>query len=157
MAVNRLSLCFLLLVAAAACRGLDSQHFRGLDAAGRAIGSAVAAKSDLAQYRQLLAAFSSELSGAKTRATTAEEKAVLAQYESAHTALTDILLVWEAKEASGSDMLPIREALAERIAREYDLGINTNEPPSIYASEAMQTIWAAARTRLESARAALLE
>jgi hypothetical protein len=153
--VNRLFLCFFLVVASSACRGLERQHFRGLDAAGRAIDTAVAAKSDLARYRQLLGAFSTELSGARTRAVTAEEKTVLAQYESAHTALTDILLIWEAKEARGSDMLPIREPLPERIAREYALGVNTNEPPSIYASEAMQTIWAAARTRLDSARAAL--
>lgn len=115
----------------------------------------MAAKSNLPQYRALVATFSTELSNAKARVETSRERAVLARYEAAHRGLTDILLVWDAREARGSDMLPIREELPARIAREYELGVNTNEPPSIYAGEAMQTIWAGAKTTLDSAHDAL--
>jgi hypothetical protein len=52
-------------------------------------------------------------------------------------------------------MLPIREELPARIAREYELGINTNEPPSIYADEALQAIWKAARGHLRAASQSL--
>jgi hypothetical protein len=105
----------------------------------------------LPQYRELLAAYATEVSGVGTRATNSHERAVLAEYEAALKGLTDLRLVWEAKDARGSDMLPIREELVARIAREYDLGVNTNEPPSIYADEAMAAIWSAARGHLTDA------
>ena len=57
-----------------------------------------------------------------TRVTNTRERAVLAEYEAALKGLTDIQLVWEEKDARGSDMLPISEELPARIAREYDLG-----------------------------------
>lgn len=79
---------------------------------------------------------------------------MLAEYEAALKNLTDLQLVWEAKDARG-EMLPIREELPARIAREYELGVNTNEPPSIYADEAMGTIWQRARKHLRAARQAL--
>ena len=53
-------------------------------------------------------------------------------------------------------MLPIREELPARIAREYELGMNTNEPPSIYADEALQAIWEGAPTRNTCATATRL-
>jgi hypothetical protein len=153
--VKRAFLCFFLLAAAGGCRGVERQHFERLDGSGRAIEAAIEAKVDLPRYRQLLDAFSAELTVAKARVQTARERALVAQYEAAYHALIDLGLVWEAKEARGSDMLPIREDLPARIAREYDLGVNTNEPPSIYASEALHTIWAAAKTRLDAATRSL--
>ena len=75
---------------------------------------------------------------------------MLAEYEAALKNLTDLQLVWEEKDARG-EMLPIREEVPARIAREYELGVNTNEPPSIYADEAMSTIWKAARGHLTNA------
>ena len=95
----------------------------------------------LPQYRELLSAYTAELAGLRTRATNTRERAVLAEYEAALKGLTDIQLVWEEKDTRGSDMLPISEELPARIAREYDLGVNTNEPPSIYADEALAAIW----------------
>ncbi len=109
----------------------------------------------LPQYRELLSTYTAELSGVRGRARNTRERAVLAEYEAALRGLTDIQLVWEEKDARGSDMLPIREELPARIAREYDLGVNTNEPPSIYADEALHAIWAAARGHLRAARLAL--
>jgi len=91
----------------------------------------------------------------RARVTGAREQAVLKEYDAALKGLTDIQLVWEAKETRGSDMLPIREELPARIAREYDLGVNTNEPPSIYADEALQAIWKAARGHLRAASQSL--
>lgn len=75
---------------------------------------------------------------------------MLAEYEAALKNLTDLQLVWEEKDARG-EMLPIREEIPARIAREYELGVNTNEPPSIYADEAMAAAWKAARGHLTNA------
>jgi hypothetical protein len=108
-------------------------------------------KTALLRYQELLAAYAAELSGVRTRVTNTHERAVLAEYEAALKSLTDLQLVWEEKDARGSDMLPIREELVARIAREYDLGVNTNEPPSIYTNEAMAAIWNLARGHLTSA------
>jgi hypothetical protein len=157
MTVIRLFFSFFLVAAMATCHGVDRQQFRTLDGAGRSVAAGVEAKAGLAQYRQLVAVFSNELSKAREQAHTPADVALVEQYEGASAAMNDLLLVWEAREASGSDMLPIREALPARIAREYELGVNTNEPPSIYAGEAMQTIWAAAQKKLASAHAALVE
>jgi hypothetical protein len=83
--------------------------------------------------------------------TNSRERSVLAEYDAALKGLTDIQLVWEDKDARGSVMLPIREQLPARIAREYDLAINTNEPASIYADEALSAIWVAAKAHLTKA------
>jgi hypothetical protein len=123
----------------------------GVERASKAIQAALDGKATLVQYRELLSSYSTELTGIRARVATPRDEAVLKEYDAALKGLTDLELVWEAKETRGSDMLPIREALAARIAREYDLGINTNEPPSIYADEALQAIRQAARTHLANA------
>ena len=153
--MKRVFLCFFLIGVSGACRGVERQHFERLDGAGRAIEAAISAKVDLPHYRQLLEGFSAELAEARTRARTSREHALLAQYEGAYRGLTDLGLMWEAKDSRGSDMLPIREDLPARIAREYDLGVNTNDPPSIYANEALQAIWAATKTQLDAATRSL--
>jgi hypothetical protein len=151
VAVLRVFFCVFLLVLAGACRDFDRRHFAGLETAGKDIETAIDAKAGLPRYRESLDRFSAELANAKPRIQTSREREVLSQYEAAYRGLTDIRLVWEASEARGSDMLPIREELAARVAHEYDLGVNTNEPPSIYAGEALQTIWTTTRTKLEEA------
>jgi hypothetical protein len=157
MLIARLLVCVGLTAATSACDGLDRDKFRALDNAGQAIAAAVAAKANLDQYRQVLAAFSTELTRTRGEATDPAERALLDEYDRAHSAMTDLRLVWETRQARGSELLPIREELPARIAREYELPVNTNEPPSIYASEALQTIWTAAKTRLDAAHAVLFE
>ena len=149
--MKRLFFCVFLLGLAGACQGLDREHFERLETAGQDIEAAIDAKAALPRYRELLDRFSAELASAQGRVQTSRDRKVLSQYEAAYRGLTDIRLVWEAKEARGSDMLPIREDLPARVAREYDLGINTNEPPSIYAGEALQTIWTTTRSKLAEA------
>jgi hypothetical protein len=149
--VKRHLMCVSLLIWAVACSGVDRRSFQGVERASQAIQTAIDGKATLPQYRQLYATFSSELSTVKAHASNARERAVVAEYEAAMKALTDLQLVWEDKDARGSDMLPIREELPARIAREYNLGVNTNEPPSIYAGEALQAIWQRARGHLANA------
>jgi hypothetical protein len=144
-------LCVFLLFCVAACTELDRRTFLGVERASKAIHTALDGKATLAQYRELLNTYSTELSGIRSRAANSTEQTVLSEYEAALKGLTDLQLVWEAKETRGSDMLPIREELPARIAREYDLGVNTNEPPSIYADEALQAIWQRARGHLAKA------
>jgi hypothetical protein len=134
---------------------VDRRTFQGIERASQAIQTAIDGKATLPQYRQLCTTFSTELSAVKAQVSNTRERAVVAEYEAAMKRLTDLQLVWEDKEARGSDMLPIREELPARIAREYELGVNTNEPPSIYANEAQQAIWQAARQHLRAASLAL--
>jgi hypothetical protein len=149
--VNRHTLCAFLLIFATACRGVDGRAFAGVDRASSAVRAAVDSKAPLAQYRERLSVFSAEVSALRPHVATPRERAIAAEYEAALKSLTDFELVWEEREARGSDMLPIREPLPARIAREYQLGVNTNEPPSIYADEALQAIWDAAQGHLRAA------
>jgi hypothetical protein len=153
--VKRTFLCFFLIAANLACGGVERQRFVRLDEAGRAIEQGISQKADLARFRQLLDAFATELAAAGPRVSTVREGALLSRYQEAYTGLTDMRLVWEARQARGSDMLPIREDLPARIAREYELGVNTNEPPSIYANEALEAIWARTREKLATASRSL--
>jgi len=153
--VKRHLLCVFLLIWASACTGRDRRTFPGVERASKAIQAALDSKPSLPQFRELLSVYSMELTGIRARVANAREEAVLKEYDAALKGLTDMQLVWEAKESRGSDMLPIREELPARIAREYELGINTNEPPSIYADEALQAIWKAARGHLRAASQSL--
>ena len=153
--MKRHLLCVFLLISATGCARLDRRDFQGIERASTALQAAVDGKTTLPAFRERLAAYSTELSGVHQRVTAGPGRQVLSEYEAALKGLTDMRLIWEAKDARGSDMLPIREELPARIAREYDLGINTNDPPSIYANEALQTIWEAARGHLRAASLAL--
>jgi len=152
--VNRCILCLFVLISISGCRTVDRRAFQDVERASRAVQTAIDGKAGLARYRELLSAYAAALSTMSSRVTRAEDRAVLAEYEAAFKNLTDLRLVWEEKDARG-EMLPIREEVPARIAREYELGVNTNEPPSIYADEAMGAIWQAALKHLRAARQAL--
>ena len=149
--MKRHLLCVFLLIWASACTGRDRRTFLGVERASKEIQAALDSKPTLPHFRELLGVYSTELNGIRARVASAPDQAVLKEYDAALKGLTDMQLVWEAKEARGSDMLPIREELPARIAREYQLGINTNEPPSIYADEALQAARQAARQHLTNA------
>ena len=148
--MNRCILCLFVLISLVACRTVDRRAFRDVERASKAVQTAIDGKAGLPRYRELLNEYASALSTVRPRVTHPEDRAVLAEYEAALKNLTDLQLVWEEKDARG-EMLPIREEVPARIAREYELGVNTNEPPSIYADEAMSTIWKAARGHLRNA------
>lgn len=153
--MKRLFLCVFLLIWAGACQRLDRRAFAGVEKASQALTTALDGQTTLSAYRPLLNTYASELATVRGRVTGSAERDVLAEYEAAFRGLTDLQLVWEEKEARGSEMLPIRDELPARIAREYELGVNTNEPPSIYATEALHRIWEAARAHLRAAHVAL--
>lgn len=148
--MNRCILCLFVLISTSACRTVDRRAFQDVERASRAVQTAIDGKAGLARYRELLGAYAAALSTTSSRVTRAEDRAVLVEYEMAFKNLTDLRLVWEEKDVRG-EMLPIREEVPARIAREYELGVNTNEPPSIYADEAMGAIWKAARGHLTNA------
>ena len=148
-------LCVLVLALAVACRGVDWAACQPAERASRALQAAIDEKPDLARYHELLGTFAVAIAEAGRHAHTPRERAAVAEYQTALRELTDVRLVWEEKEARGSELLPIRDELPGRIAREYDLGVNTNEPPSIYASEAVHVIWEAALSHLRAATRAL--
>jgi hypothetical protein len=148
--VNRCIVCLFVLISLVACRTVDRRAFRDVERASSAVQTAIDGKAGLPRYRELLNEYAAALSTVRPRVTHPADRAVLAEYEAALKNLTDLKLVWEEKDARG-EMLPIREEVPARIAREYELGVNTNEPPSIYADEAMGTISQAARQHLANA------
>jgi len=149
--VNRRLLCAFLLISTSACGWSDRRTFQGVERASNAIQSAIDGKTALPRYRELLHTYTAELSLAAPRVTNSRGRAALAEYQAALKSLNDLELVWEEKDTHTREMLPIREESAGRIAREYDLPVNTNEPPSIYVDEAMTAIWKAARGHLANA------
>ena len=153
--MNRRLLCAFLLISTSACGTADRQVFDGVERASKAIQTAMAGKAARLQYRQVRGAYVQELSIVEPRVTSARGHQALAEYQAALKGLTDLDEVWEAKDTSGSELLPIRDELAGRVAREYSLPVNTNEPPSIYADEAMQASWQAAQQHLRAASLAL--
>jgi hypothetical protein len=148
--VNRCILCLFVLISLVACRTVDRRAFRDVERASTALQTALDGKAGLPRYRELLNTYEAALSTVRPHVTRSGDRAVLAEYEAALKNLTDLQLVWEEKDARG-EMLPIREEVPARIAREYELGVNTNEPPSIYADEAMAAAWKAGRGHLAKA------
>ena len=153
--MNRRLLCAFLLISTSACGLSDRRAFQGVERASKAVQSAIDGKATLPRYRELLHTYATELSAAGPRVTSARGRAALSEYQAALKSLNDLELVWEAKDTQGREMLPLREEPAGRIAREYDLPVNTNEPPSIYANEAMGAIWQAALKHLRAASLAV--
>lgn len=130
---------------------LDQRQFDGVRRAGDAIRDSITKKAQLPRYTELLAHYSAELSTLSARPLTSEEQAIVERYRAIHDQLQDLRLVWEARtsQAAETDRLPLSEPLPARLAKQYSLPINTNEPPSIYATEALEAIWTAAKAALE--------
>jgi hypothetical protein len=139
----------LLLLATVACAG--SVHvFDPVDRAGRTLETAMNEKPDLPRYRALYSSFAEELDKAKANAHSNHEREVLEQYEQVRAGLRDILFIWEEKTSRNAELLPINNALFGRVQKEYGIPVNTNEPPSIYGSEAIQIIWDSTRKKLDA-------
>lgn len=143
--------------ACASSGALDRQHFEGVRRAGQAIRESIGANAKLPRYQELLVRYADELSKLKEAATGANEKVLVERYVALYAQLEDIRLVWEARttRAADTDRLPLSDPLSARLAEQYRLPVNTNEPPSIYATEALNAIWSAAKESLDGANAAL--
>lgn len=136
---------------------LDRERFDGVRRAGQAIRESIGAKAKLPRYQELLVRYADELSKLKKTATEEKEKALVEQFSAIYAQLEDIRLVWEARSthAAETDRLPISDPLSARLAQQYRLAVNTNEPPSIYATEALNAIWSATKESLDGANAIL--
>jgi hypothetical protein len=144
-------ICALCLGLVSACVRIDKRAFADLDRAGTAKVTALDRKVALPEYRALVHVFSTEVGHARTRSRSSNERALIDDYEAARANLEDMLAVWELKDEHDAERLPIADVLPGRLARQYSLPINTNEPPSIYASEALGAIWEATRAKLNRA------
>lgn len=144
----------ILLVAAAvtvAACGITREDFHSLDLAGREIVIALGSNPSPARLTELRGRFTTALDAAAPLANSGAERDLIADYRAAQAALDDLLAIVALRERVGGELLPVSEPLAERAWKTYDLPINTNEPPSIYATEAVREIQSALRTRLTGA------
>ena len=142
-----------LLAAVAACGRVNQRAWEDINRAGHRIEPAVASKSTLADYRAAVAEFSAALDAVKSQELSARDQALVQRYDEFRHSLDDIRLVWEEREARQKELLPIAEPLPGRLQKEYGLPVNTNEPPSIYATEARNLIWESAKKKLEAIHA----
>lgn len=149
--MTRLLTPIFLLALASACGRIDRQAFQELDKAGRAVAVALEGRTALPRYRQLMAVYSAELIAARRKIRSSGDRALLTEYEAAGSTMQDLLAVWERRDEHDTELLPIAEELPARLKVEYDLPVNTNAPPSIYASEAMRAMADSARARLQQA------
>jgi hypothetical protein len=150
-----LAILALCLALCSGCAQMDKRAFSGVDQAGRAIVAAFDGKIPLPRYRELVAAFSAEVVHARAQTRSSSERTLLDEYDAAEAGLNDLLAVWQRREEHNEELLPIAEALPARLAEQYQLPVNTNEPPSIYATEAIHAIWDATRATLSHATRAL--
>ena len=141
---------FITLVAASACTSARTERLPRLEAASHEVKGILTAKGSLDQFRTAAATFSSELARANADVPSSTDRARLDRYGEIDKALQDIVAVWEFKQTRQQELVPLSLPLAERLAKEYQLPVNTNEPPSIYASEAMQTIWDATKQKMDA-------
>jgi hypothetical protein len=139
-----------LAMAGAACAGVDSQKFAGLHHARTVLVAEVPSQVNLARYRDLVRGYSTEVVAAQARMETSGERELLKRFEDAESGLKDVLAVWEARDRGNSELLPLSDPTFSRLQKEYDLPVNTNEPPSIYANEAMSAIWGRTKATLEA-------
>jgi hypothetical protein len=153
--VRPLLLCLLLAVSTSSCGQINPDAFTGVQQAGDNIASAIASRTDVSHYRDLVTAYSNEMTKAEGLANSGPDRELLAQYRSIQDGLQDMLLVWEEKTQSNRELLPLNEPLSARLQKQYSLPVNTNEPPSIYATEALQMIWDETKGKLSAANDAL--
>lgn len=146
----RRALVFLLTFLFAAC-GIDRQLFQPVDLAAREIIVALGAEAPPARLRELRVALGAAVNAVEPLANSSAERALAADFKSAGAALDDLLAVVELRETTGNELLPVSNPLAARVWKAYDLPVNTNEPPSIYASEAAREIQTVVRTKLAAA------
>jgi hypothetical protein len=139
-----------LIAVASACAGVDAQKFAGLHHARTVLVAEVPSQVNLTRYRDLVRGYSTEVVAAQARMATAGERELLKKFEAAEAGLKDVLAVWEARDSRDSELLPLSDPLFSRLQKEYDLPVNTNEPPSIYANEAMSAIWGRTKATLQT-------
>jgi hypothetical protein len=148
--VRRVWAWLIIACVAGSCKGVNHEAFEGVNQAGREIELAIGAKADLPRYEQVLADFTTQLASARSQAQSEADRALVAAYEDVQRQLDDMRLVWEAREARQAELLPIADPVAGRVQQQYDLPVNTNDPPSIYAGEALQRIWEDTKNKIDA-------
>ena len=141
----------LCLAVATACGGVDRQTFSELDRTGRALIVAFEGKPNLPAFRTLHQQFSSALGATKPRAQSSRDRTLIRDYEAVDALLREMLILWTGRDEHEAELLPVADALPGRLRTRYDLPVNTNEPTSIYASEALRALRDDVTTRLSAA------
>jgi hypothetical protein len=156
MSVGRTLLVGFCLTLTIACTHLDRQRFTTLDHAGNDLIVAMNRSVTLTEFRTLVGTFDSALTDTKAHVSTSSERALVVEYEGAGQGLQDMLTVWHHRNEEQQELMPVTDPLAARLAKTYDLPVNTNEPTSIYASEALRALRDATKEKLEAAHTALV-
>lgn len=121
----------------AACARVHPQTFVPLAQTGQSIVVALTDRPTLPRFRPLRQAFGVALAEARPKAHSATEHRMLNAYEAVDERLSEMLDVWEGLDARQEEGLPVTRPLGAQLKTRYDLAVNTNEPVSIYATEAL--------------------
>jgi hypothetical protein len=134
------ALAVLLMLTATACAGFDPQLFTPLDQTGRAIADALKERPSLPKFRPLRQSFGVALNDVRPRLRSARERTLFGDYEVIDLRLSEMLAVWEGLEEREESLMPVAGTLAAQLKTRYELPVNTNEPVSIYANEALYAL-----------------
>jgi hypothetical protein len=129
-----------LVLSATACAGFDPQLFIPLDRAGRAVAVSLKERPSLPKFRPLRQSFGAAINDVRPRLQTSRERTLFGDYEVIDQRLSEMLAVWEELEERDESLLPVSETLASQLQTRYGLPVNTNEPASIYANEALYAL-----------------
>ncbi|MEQ1868979.1 MAG: hypothetical protein ABL961_03030 [Vicinamibacterales bacterium] len=121
----------------AACARVHPETFAPLAQTGQSIVVALTDRPTLPRFRPLRQAFGSALAEARPKARSSTEHRMLNAYEAVDERLSEMLAVWEGLNARQEERLPVTRPLGAQLKARYDLAVNTNEPVSIYATEAL--------------------
>ena len=151
----RVLVALLALSCLSACARVNPQRFQPLVESGRAIASALTTGPSLPAFRPLRQQFSTALTTVKPTLQSAAERTIFGEYEVINQRLEDMLTVWTGLMERDEAMLPVGQPLGQGLKERYDLPVNTNEPPSVYANEALVAIRDDITQRLTAAASAL--
>ena len=129
-----------LMLSATACAHFNPALFTPLDRAGREIAGVMKDRPSLPKFKPLRQSFSTALNDVRPRVESARERTLFGDYEVIDQRLGEMLAVWEGLEEREESMIPVTGALGTQLKTRYELPVNTNQPPSIYANEALYAL-----------------
>lgn len=153
--LRRLLAALVLAPLVTACASVNPQTFAPVIQSGQALVDALRDRPSLPAFRPLRQNYSSALATVRLTLQSSAERTIFGDYEVVDARLEEMLAVWTGLVDRDETMLPLAQPIGETLKARYALPVNTNEPPSVYASEALAALRDDITQRLTTAGEAL--
>lgn len=144
----------LMAVILSACASFNPRTFDPLARASNDIVTALTERPSLPRFSPLRQSFATALNDVKPHVKSSKEKTLFGEYEVVDERLGEMLTVWEGLEKE-VEMLPVTQPLGAALKTRYELGVNTNDPPSIYVNEALLALRDDIKARIDKTKESL--